>query len=354
MDSATMLLISSLAWPVIIFVLVMVLLISQRKAVGGLIDRLKSLSYPGGQAELSSSLPESSVQAISTLVDVLPANLRESLAAVEGDRARTGQESTSGPAQNREPMEEVSPVLIGDVVDLVVLRTKLENLLSELADPPPPDGLTTIARTTEVLLNRGVVDSASAKALRDTVDIADQAAAGAAVPHRLAVAVANSGPAILEQLSLLRSIAAARFEEHVLEVLQQELPRGWSVETDAEFDSPEDTSDDPKAVARVDALVKHGAKRVVVEVRARVHTGSRRQLDMLRDWLAALPPHLPVLLVLLGSGLAHHELRKLRSDRAHPIDVLLWDTQADALIPKVQVLSGQSRVDSGRADTITG
>jgi hypothetical protein len=94
----------------------------------------------------------------------------------------------------------------------------------------------------------------------------------------------------------------------------------------------------PGPAARVDALVRHGSRRAVVEVRARVHTGARRQIEALHDWLAALPEDIPVLVVLSGIGLRGQELRQLRSDHAHPVEVLLWDEQSELLVPAVRKL----------------
>ena len=68
--------------------------------------------------------------------------------------------------------------------------------------------------------------------LEGTVDIADQAARGAMVPRRVAIAVENSGPAILEQLALLRTVAAARSRTTSWRTLQQRVPADWSVDID--------------------------------------------------------------------------------------------------------------------------
>jgi hypothetical protein len=336
---AVLLLISMLAWPTIIFVLALLLLTIQRKPVGRLIDRIQSVKYPGGEAELGGVLAESHIETITKLVDALPGNVRDALARNGGDWAPKAGEEVK-PTQNREPLAEFAPLPVADAVDLVALRTKLENVLSELAYPPPVEDVTSVSRLIEVLVNRGVLEPTTAGALKEIVEIADQAAAGAVVPRKLASAVGNSGPAILDQLALLRSMAAGRFENHVLDVLQRDSPAQWLVRTDASLGGQDGA--DPAVgttfglAARVDALVTAGPQRAIVEVRARVHTGAPRQIAALHDWLAALPEDIPVLIVLLGHGLRGHEFRQLRSDHAHPVDVLLWDEQSDLFITAVR------------------
>ncbi len=50
MSDATVLVVSSLAWPVAILIITIVVLTSQRKPIGGLIERVKSLKTPIGEA----------------------------------------------------------------------------------------------------------------------------------------------------------------------------------------------------------------------------------------------------------------------------------------------------------------
>lgn len=337
-----LLLLSDLAWPVIILILGILLLTTQRESVGHLIDRMKSIKVAGNEVSLS----ESHAATVAEAAVSLAGNVGDSLNLGNQENVAPDGSGNIAHANNREPVEAVVPLRKIELANIVELRTKLENFISTLTSPPPSAQFTTIDRKIDVLLNRGVITSHSAAYLKEIVDIADQAAAGAAVPSRLTRAVTNSGPAILEQLALLGRTAAARCEQHVLDVLQEEIPAEWSVETDVAFDAIgatgaplESSAKDPEGV---DALVTHKTKQVIVEVRPRLRSGSRQQIAKLTNWLAALPEHVPVLLVLLGSGLRDHELRQLRADRKHPIDVLLWDIQSESLIPQVRKLLEES------------
>jgi hypothetical protein len=248
------------------------------------------------------------------------------------------------PAQKREPPDDFNPLPSARVTNLVMLRMNVTTLLTELAFPPPPGGFGRVSSTIETLRNRGVLGTELARALSDTLDIADRAAGGSAVPPKVALAVENSGPAILEQLALLRTVAAARFEDHVLDRLQQNLPAGWLVEIDAAI-SPDGSEQDPpprasvtSKHARADALVRKDDRSAVVEVRARLQPGSQRQVMALRDWLQKMPSDLPVLLVAPGEGLNAGELNKVRNRREGAIELLSWDWDADSLITTLRGL----------------
>lgn len=189
-----------------------------------------------------------------------------------------------------------------------------------------------------------MLDTELARALGDTLDIADQAAGGSAVPPKVALAVENSGPAILKQLALLRTVAAARFEDHVLDRLQQNLPEGWLVEIDAAI-SRDGSGQDPlprasitSRHARTDAVVRKGDRSAVVEVRARLQPASQGQVIALRDWLQKMPSDLPVLLVAPGEGLNAGELNEVRNRRKGAIELLAWDWDADSLITTLRGL----------------
>jgi hypothetical protein len=198
--------------------------------------------------------------------------------------------------------------------------------------PPPPEGGGPLSYLIEVLRHRGVLSEETTKALWDTVEIADRASTGAAVPHRLTVAAQNNGPTILQQISQLRATAPVKCEDHILAFLQREMPRSWTVEWDAKV-----------ATARVDALVGFGDVRVVVEVRTRVHPGADGQVDSLRRWLSAVPNQLPVVLVLLGNGLNDRLMRQVRGDHLGEIKVLLWDNESDSLINEIDELLERPR-----------
>ena len=53
------------------------LLVSQRQPIGRLIDRIKSLTYPGGEAQLGVAVPEAGAETILALVDSLSRDLSE-------------------------------------------------------------------------------------------------------------------------------------------------------------------------------------------------------------------------------------------------------------------------------------
>lgn len=338
MNDSTVLAIGDLAWPVVVLVIAIVVLASQRAPIGRLVDRIKSLKYPGGEAQLGAAVPEGAADTILTLVDTLSRDLSERTDREAAARPATEADAVE-PIQNREPLGDFEPLPTEEVSNLVMLRTKAANLLSELALPPPPGGFGPVSATIDILRGRGVLDATQAQALRDAVDIADQAARGAMVPRRVALAVENSGPAILDQLALLRTVAAARFEDYVLDTLRQRLPGGWSIDIDRAIPRGEQGEETDariplatQARARVDALVSWRDRRAVVEVRARLQPGSRGQIEAVRDWLGALPSTLPVLLVMLGEGLTARELQQLRDGHDAAVEVLEWDRDADALI----------------------
>lgn len=344
-SDTTVLLVGDLAWPLVVLVVAVLLLASQRAPIGGLISRIRSLKYPGGEAQLGNVVPDEAADVFVRLVETLPRDLGDRLPrAVAGIPASDRQFGEL--LQNREPPGESGFLPTEEVANLVMLRTKVTNLLAELAFPPPPGGLGAVPMTIDVLLNRGVIDTETARALRDAVNVADQAAGGATVPRKVAAAVENAGPAILEQLALLGKIAAPRFEEHVLDTLHENLPDGWSVETDAALDGPgAEAADGSVPVARrhvrarVDALVHAGESETVVEVRARLRPGLNAQIAALREWLGALPPGVPVLLVVPGDGLTVGELRRLRGSREGPLELLQWDRDAESLIPVLRSMA---------------
>jgi hypothetical protein len=340
-NESAVLLASDLAWPVTVLVVAFVLLASQRQPIGRLIDRIKSLTYPGGEAQLGIAVPEAGAETILALVDSLSRDLSE---RTERDDPALA-EGAAGVIENREPLAGFEPLPIEEVTSLVMLRAKVTNLLSELAIPPPPGGFGPVSSTIDILVGRGVLDREQAQALQGTVDIADQAARGAMVPRRVAVAVENSGPAILEQLALLRTVAAARFEDYVLEKLQQRVPADWSVDIDRTIAAgwPGDTAapgarNGGRRHARVDSLVTVGDQSAVVEVRARLQPGAAGQIEAVRTWMSALPADLPVLLVMLGEGLSPRERQEISDGRLGPVELLEWDKYSGSLIPVLRDL----------------
>jgi hypothetical protein len=343
-DSAV-LLAGDLAWPTAVIIISITLMASQRRPIGRLIDRIKSLKYPGGEAELG--VPEAGADDLQTLVRRLS---RKVIEASEGEElAGSGTDADAeGVMQNREPLANVEPLPIEKVTNLVTLATNATYLLSELAYPPPPDGFGSHAATIDILIGRGVLDFPTAQALLRLQDIADQAARGAMVPRRVATAVENSGPAILNQLALLRTAAAARFEDHVLDTLQEKAPLEWSIDIDRaitndnqsdEKDSGAPSSARPRH-ARVDALASDGDKNAVVEVRARLQPTESGQIEAVRQWMKALPSDLPILLIMLGKRLSTRQLQEICEGHTGPVELLEWDRDADSLI---KVLGGLLR-----------
>jgi hypothetical protein len=343
-NESAVLLVGSLAWPVTILVIAVLLLTTQRESVGGLINRITGFKTP--VAEL---VAEKGVAVISTAVESLS---RDVTVQPEPDK-RPADGQAIEPIQNREPIRDVEPLPPEEVTNLVVLRARAANFLEELAFPAPPGGFGAVSSTLEVLRRRGVLDNEQAAALSQLIEIADDAARGATVPRRVAQAVQNSGLAILVQLDKLRAVAAPKFEEHVLDTLRQRLPGGWSLAIDRAI--PRDALTDPSVPAdpsvpvhvRVDALVTAGDQSVVVEVRARLRPGADSQIEAVRDWLAALPTDLPVLLVMLGSGLTDRELRRICSGHQGAMEVLLWDRAAGELIVTLRELLDRSGVTTG-------
>lgn len=345
MNDSAVLLASNLVWPVAVVLISLVLLSSQRKAIAGLIGRVKSVKYPGGEVQAAGAVPETAGDTVLALVDTLSRNLserseREGLIVTEATEA-----VADVVIENREPLAGFEPLPVEEVTSLVMLRAKLANLLSELAVPPPPGGFGPVSATIDTLVGRGVLDVAQAQALRDTVDLSDQAARGAVVPRRVAIAVENSGSAILEQLALLRTVAAARFEDHVLETLQEQIPTQWSLDIDRSIVSTGSpvqlqagVQDLGRRHARVDALVTAADRAAVVEIRSRLQPGASGQIEAVRTWLGALPSELPVLLIMLGDALTARELKAISNGREGTVELLQWDRYASALVPTLRDL----------------
>jgi hypothetical protein len=321
------LLAGDLAWPVTVLVIAIIVLVTQRDPIGRLIDRMRSLKYPGGEAELS-VVAEAGVAVISTAVESLS---RDVMVQVEpGNRPVAGQQIE--PLQNREPIGSIEPLPVDEVTSLVALRTNAAIVLEELAYPPPPGGSGSVTATLGVLRRRGVLDSEQASALSQLIDIANEASRGAVVPRRVGQAVQNSGTAIVRQLDKLRAVAGPKFEEHVLVTLRHQLPAGWALDIDRAIPREASLADLAEPVhARVDALVTAGDRGVVLEVRARLRPDADGQIEAVREWLAALPPRMPVLLVMLGERLSDRELRWIRDGHQGPVELLLWDRDADEL-----------------------
>jgi hypothetical protein len=348
-DSAV-LLAGDLAWPIVVLVISIAVLASQRVPLGRLIDRIRSLKYPGGEADLG--VPEAGADDLQTLVRRLARNV------IEGEEIARPGTDTDETMQNREPLASVGILSTDKVTNLVTLATDAARLLAELAYPPPPDGVDSLSEIIDTLLGRGVLDLPTAEALRRVVDIADQAARGAMVPPRVATAVENSGPAILNQLATLRTVAAAQFEDHVLDTLQERAPREWSIDIDRAISSEnqpdEETSGVPSTTrprrAQVDALVSEGDQYVVVEVRARLQPTEPGQIEAVRKWMKALPSDLPVLLIMLGKGLSAPQLQEISEGHVGLVELLEWDRNDDELI---RVLKGLLRARMPQRPEVT-
>jgi hypothetical protein len=169
------------------------------------------------------------------------------------------------------------------------------------------------------------------------------AAAGASVPRTVRMAAENAGPAMLEQLAILQTVAAARFEDHVLNTLTHRRPSAWAIEVDASIGGTEQAPPAPglsrsRTFHQVDALVHDGYHVVAVEIRAQLQPGSTRQIDAVKEWLETLPPDLPVLLVVLGEGLTSRELHRVQGVRKAAIESLAWDRDANSLIAVLRSL----------------
>jgi len=338
-SETVVLFVGDIAWPVTVLVIAVIVLLTQREAIGGLIDRIRKLKIPGGgEAELA----ETSAAVISSAVESLS---RDVTVPPERDkRAAVGE--LIEPVQNREPIGEVEPLPIEQVSDLVMLRAQAANFIEALAFPPPPGGFGAVSDTLEILRHRGVLDDKQANDLRQLIEIADQAARGAVVPQRVAEAVRNSGAAIVQQLDKLRAVAGPKFEEHVLVTLRQRLPGGWLLDIDRAI--PRTAPGGPGVVhARVDALVTSGDRGVVVEARARLRPGADGQIEAVREWLAALLPELPVLIVMLGERLTERELKWMCSGHEGPVQLLLWDRDSAELIMTLREMLERSVVMAG-------
>jgi hypothetical protein len=345
-NESAVLLVGDLGWPVTVLVIAVIVLSTQRQPIGRLIDRMRSFKYPGGEAELS-VVAEAGVAVISTAVESLSRDV--TVQAEPGKRPAEGEQSE--PIQNREPIGSIDPLPVDEVTSLVALRANAAIALEELAYPPPPGGSGSVPATLEVLRRRGVLDSEQASALSQLVDIANEASRGAIVPRRVGQAVQNSGTAIVRQLDKLRAVAGPKFEDHVLVTLRQRLPAGWTLDVDRAIPREAPLADAAERVhARVDALVTAEDKTVVVEVRARLQPGADGQIEAVREWLAALPPALPVLLVMLGERLTDRELRWICSGHDGPVELLLWDRDADELILTLRELMerGEAGIKTGQ------
>lgn len=337
MNDATALVISNLAWPVAIVIIAIAVLATQRQAISETIARIKSLKYPGGAAEISEAVPEQGAVVISSLVDSLYRGLSERLIELDVPRQRPGEDAV---IENRELLGDFDTPPPKEVGSLVMLRGRMADVLPQLAVPPPAGGYGTIGATIGVLRNRGVIDGTVARKLLEVVDIADQAAAGSAVPPNVATAVHNSGSAIIDQLAEFRKAAPVLFEAHVLEVLARDRPAGWKVTQNAQV------AQHGGVGVRADAQIGDGGRHVIMEVRARLQPESHVQFEDVQAWLAALPEAVPVMIVMLGDGLTGRQQRRLREVHSGPVELLLWDRDADFLIPALQGMLRAAAADA--------
>jgi hypothetical protein len=343
-DSAV-LLATNLAWPIAALIIATLLLITQREPIGNLISRIVKVSYPGGAAELGTAIPEQAAQTFASLADKLALDPAE---LTSRDGASVEQDPAGGASvtPNREPLGEFHPPPSDEVDDLVSLGLRARNLLSELAQPPPVDGTESVYAVIDVLRNRAVLDAEQAQAFREMFGLVDRAAGGAEIPPKVANAAANTSRAILDQLAIRVPAAPKRFEDHVLEVLQVQLPAGWQVEIDATVRRPQAVPITGAAEARpladlherVDALVTAHDRQAVVEVRARLEPSSPGQMRAVERLLKSLPPDLPVLLVALGEGLSGRQLREFRQIRPGPVELLQWDRDSREFVSTLRDL----------------
>jgi hypothetical protein len=350
-NDSTVLLATNLAWPAAVLIIATLLLITQREPIGNLIRRVSKVSYPGGAAELGTVIPEQAAQTFASLADTLgrdPAELT-SRDGASGERDPTG---TAGPTPNREPLGEFHPPPSDEVDDLVSLGLRTRNLLFELAQPPPIDGAESVYATIDVLRNRSVLDAEQSQAFREMFGLVERAAAGAEIPPKVANAAANTSRAILDQLAIRVPAAPKRFEDHVLEVLQVQLPAGWHIQIDAAIRRPhavqrmETTEAHSLAEVheRVDALITAHDRQAVVEVRARLEPSSPGQVRAVEELLKGLPSDLPILFVVLGEGLSGRQLREFRHARSAPVELLQWDRDSREFVSTLRdLLQGPQR-----------
>jgi hypothetical protein len=349
-SETVVLLVGDIAWPATVLIIAVIVLLTQRGPIGGLIDRIRKLKIPGGaEAELG-VVAEAGVAVISSAVESLSRDV--TVPAEPGKRAAAGE--LIEPIQNREPIGDVEPLPVEQVGDLVMLRAQAGNIMEALAFPPPPGGFGAQSDTLEILRHRGVLDDKQANDLRQLIEIADQATLGAVVSMRVAEAVRNSGPTILKQLDKLRAVAGPKFEEHVLSTLRQRRPSGWALDIDRAIPryAPGEAGgtglgDMETVHARVDALVTAGDRGAVVEARARLRPGADAQIEAVREWLAALPPELPVLIVMLGEQLTERELGWICSGHEGQVRLLLWDRDSAELIMSLREMLERSVVTTG-------
>ena len=333
MSDSVVLFASDLAWPAVVVVIALVLLTTQRRPIGRLIERINSVKYPGG--ELGAALPETGPETIKDLLNSLSRDMSEP--AGQPELIPAGGDIL---LQNREPLGPVEPLPIEEVSNLVDLSANVMNMLSELAYPPPPGGAGSVTENIRTLILRGVLDNDQGQKLTAVVDLADRAALGAEISPRLATSVKNAGLPILDQFNKLRIVAARRFEDHVLSVLRRNMPGDWYVDIDRTITTSGEGNGTGLSVGehrvKVDALVTAGDRQAVVEVRARLQPGAADYIEEVRELVAALPEDLPVLLVMLGERLAAHELQQIRGGRGAAVELLEWDRYPNALIPMLR------------------
>ena len=98
--------------------------------------------------------------------------------------AAPGTDTESDEAmQNREPLAAIEPLPVEKVTNLVTLATNVAHQVAELANPPPPEGFSSVSDTIDTLLGRGVLDPSTALALQRVIDIAQEAARGVSCPR---------------------------------------------------------------------------------------------------------------------------------------------------------------------------
>jgi hypothetical protein len=276
--------------------------------------------------------------------------VRSSLAKLNSElvaKHREADDTEADPAamttqHNREPLVPVPHVEVTRVIDIVDLETHIEGLLGELVFPLSPRGRSS-RDLMDVLLRRGVLDQAAADSLLELLDSAQQVAGGAEMSAEDAAAVRNSGLTVLRQVAALRRTAFAAFESHVLDLLRRKASTIPDVRVKLHADLRRVESERYSALnesviesPKVDAIVERGGNRVVVEVRAQVHSSSHRHLVPLLNWLYSLPTGSSVLLVLPGDSSDAAEMAQLiQLSYDARVEILMWDSEADDLWPRV-------------------
>jgi hypothetical protein len=68
--------------------------------------------------------------------------------------------------------------------------------------------------------------------------------------------------------------------------------------------------------------------------------GASGQIQAVHEWMKALPPDIPILLIMLGERLTPRELEQMCDGHMGPVELLEWDRDGDSLIRELSGLLG--------------